>query len=51
MNIINRIKSLFPKLTCTCMILNRGGSRGGGAHPSRAPPLKLEKIRFFGVKS
>jgi hypothetical protein len=23
----------------------------GGAHPARAPPLKLEKIRFFGVKS
>jgi hypothetical protein len=29
----------------------RGGSRGGGggAHPT--PPLLLEKIRFFGVKS
>ena len=25
---------------------------GGGAHPARPPPpLKLEKIRFFGVKS
>ena len=28
----------------------RGGSRGEGAHPARAP-LKLEKIWFFGVKS
>jgi hypothetical protein len=29
--------------------LTRGGSRGGGGHP--APPLKLEKIWFYGVKS
>ena len=28
----------------------RGGYRGGGGHPARAP-LKLEKIRFFGIKS
>ena len=27
----------------------RGGFRGGGA--PGAPPLKLEKIRFFGIKS
>jgi hypothetical protein len=25
----------------------RGGSRGGGGRTRRAPPLKLEKIRFF----
>jgi hypothetical protein len=29
----------------------RGGFRGGVAHPARGPPLKLEKILFFGVKS
>ena len=29
----------------------RGGSRGGGGCTRRAPPLKLEKNRFFGVKS
>ena len=27
-----------------------GADPGGGAHPAR-PPLKLEKIRFFGTKS
>jgi hypothetical protein len=34
-----------------CIYFSRGGSRGG--HPARAfpPPLKLEKIWFFGVKS
>ena len=29
----------------------RGGSRGGGVAPGARPPLKLEKIWFFGVKS
>ena len=28
-----------------------GGSRGGGGRTQRAPSLKLEKIRFFSVKS
>jgi hypothetical protein len=47
MNIINRIKSLFPKLTCTCMILNRGGS-GGGERTRRAPPPpKIGKNKIF----
>ena len=26
---------------------NQGRIQGGGAHPARAPPLKLEKIWFF----
>ena len=28
--------------------VNKGGSRGGGGGTRRAPPLKFEKIRFFG---
>ena len=34
------------KLVCTL----QGRIQGGAPHPARAP-LKLEKIRFFGVKS
>ena len=33
-------------------LMSRGGFRGGGGERTRcAPPLKLEKIWFFGVKS
>ena len=37
--------------TTLTLIQCRGGSRGGGGRTRRAPPLKLKKIWFFGVKS
>ena len=33
------------------VIDDQGRIQGGGAHPACPPPLKLEKIRFFGIKS
>ena len=38
-------------LTLQNRISSQGRIQGGGAHPARPPPLKLEKMRFFGVKS
>jgi hypothetical protein len=36
----------------TIMYMTRGGSRGGGAHPTRTPPpYNFKKYDFFGVKS
>jgi hypothetical protein len=57
LNTINQIlytkrrnSCLFYVLPCTYSPFTRGGSRGGG-RTRRAPPLKLENIWFFGVKS
>ena len=44
---------IYPQSSVHSITINQiyigGGSRGGRTR--RAPPLKLEKIRFFGVKS
>ena len=34
-----------------CRGVRRGGSRGGRTRRAPPPPPKIEKIRFFGVKS
>ena len=51
----NRRISTNPEITLQNyrkqLDIYRGGSRGGGGAPRPAPPLKLGKIWFFGVKS
>ena len=45
---LNSIEVKEIRFYCLPTVHSRGGSMG--AHPARLP-LKLEKIRFFGVKS
>jgi hypothetical protein len=39
----------FNYIACNLVIQMQGRIQGGGV-PGARPPLKLEKIRFFGVK-
>ena len=41
----------FSQNTAQLYIVNTAGADPGGGHTRHAPPLRLEKIWFFGVKS